>query len=260
MQEMLIKSNVLLALGTATVLTGAPGCSGTARSAPTASDYDDVAQSTAALVVQAGGGGEVGAMSESASLAVGVMPGSVTADGSGSFGDVHAGVDYRLTVSCTDGSGAPRSSCGPETNDAQASVTWSGNLSLPPDLTAAVSRDGSWTLTGLQTGTVTFNGSSSFELAAQFTSVFRGAKASVDLTYSASYDAITYSTVAHRAVGGSIHYIVNGSREASGAYSQSDAGFTIDSDVAFHADGSATITLDGSHTYQLLGSGIVIKF
>ncbi len=198
-------------------------------------------------------------MVESASLAVGVMPGGVTAQAAGSFGDVHAGVDYSLTIACTDAAGAALTACSAKTNQAQASVSWSGNLVLPPDLTATVSRQGSWTLNGLQSGTVTFNGTSSFDLAAQFTSIFHGAKASADLAYSASYDAVTYSAAEHHPTGGSIHYAVSGSREASSTSGQSDARFTIDAVVAFHGDGSATITLDGSHSYEVLSSGVVIK-
>ncbi len=254
-----MKAITFSACTAATIGLGVLGCSGSATSAPTASDYDNVAQSTAALMIQAGGGGEVGSMYESASLAAGVMPGSVTVNASGSFGAAHAGVDYTLTVSCTDASGAALPACGPKTNDAQASVSWSGNLSLPPDLTATVSREGNWTLSGVQTGTVTFDGSSSFELAAQFTSAFSGAKASADLAYSASYEAVTYSALAHHPIGGSIHYTVSGSRDASTANGQSDATFAIDADVAFHPDGSATITLDGSHTYMVSSGGIVIK-
>jgi hypothetical protein len=259
MKSNAMKSTILLASIAATTAFGAAACSGTASSAPTSADYDNVAQSTAALVIQAGGGGEVGSMVESANLAVGVMPAGVTANGSGSFGDVHAGLDYEVTISCTDAAGAPLSACGPEANAAQASVSWSGDLSLPPDFTANVSRQGNWTLSGLQTGTVTFDGTSSFDLGAQFTSVFHGAQASVDLRYSASYDAVAYSISAHHATAGTIRYSITGSREASTANGQRDASFTMDANVAFSTDGSATITLDGSHRYQVLGGGIVIK-
>ena len=80
---------------------GAVGCS-SSNSTPTSNDYDDLAQATAALSVQAGGGGEIGSMYASANLAVGITPGNVTVDASGSFNEVQAGVDYTFAISCTD--------------------------------------------------------------------------------------------------------------------------------------------------------------
>jgi hypothetical protein len=237
---------------------GSLGCSGSGTGRATRADYDNVAQTTAALLIQASGGGDVGSMYDSASIAVGIMPLGVTANGAASFGDVHAGLDYSLTVSCTDTSGAALPACGRKTNDARATVAWSGDLTLP-DFTATVSRQGTWTLTGVQTGTATFNGASSFELTAQFTSVFSGAQANVDLTYTASYSAVTYSTLAHHATGGSIDYTVVASGAASGPTAQGAGNFAVNAQVVFNPDGSATLTLDGTYQYKVLAGGIIIK-
>jgi hypothetical protein len=236
---------------------GSLGCS-SASSTPTSSDYDDVAQSTAALVVNASGGGDIGSMSASASLAVGITPGDVTIDASGTYGAVNAGLNYSYAVSCTAASGAALSKCGPTTNDAQANVSWSGDLTLP-GLTATVGRQGSWTLSGVQTGTVTFDGSGSFTFAAQFQSLFRNESASVKLSYDASYDAITFVAALEHPTGGSVHYTVNASGDASGANGQGAANFSIDAVLVFNADGSATLTLDGSHVYSVSATGVVIK-
>ena len=233
------------------------GCSGSS-STPTSNEYDDVAQSTAALVITASGGGEIGSMYDSASLAVGVTPGDVNVNASGTFGAVTAGVTYTFTVSCTDASGAAMSHCGPATNDALASVSWSGDLTLP-NFNATVSRQGNWSLSGVQTGTATFGGSGSFTFASQFESIFRNEQTSTNLDYSASYNAVTYDTAAHHATGGSIDYTINASHAASGTSAQSNASFSIDAVVAFNADGSATITLDGTHAYTLTTGGLVIK-
>jgi hypothetical protein len=247
-----------VSLGAITAL-GSLGCSGSGARSASRNDYDNVAQTTAALLIQASGGGEVGSMYDSASLAAGITPLGVTANGSASFGDAHAGLDYTLTVSCTDAAGAALSACGAKTNDAQANVAWSGNLTLPPDFTATVTRQGSWTVSGVQTGTATFNGTSSFDLTAQFTSVFYGASANVDLAYSASYDAVTYSTVWHHATGGTIDYSIVTSGAASGPTAQGGANFAMDAHVVFSPDGSATLTLDGSYNYKVLAGGVVIK-
>jgi hypothetical protein len=244
-------------LGAVTML-GSLGCSGSGTGTATRSDYDNVAQTTAALLIQVSGGGDVGTMYDSANLAVGIMPLGVTANGSASFGDVHAGLDYSLTVSCTDATGAALSACGPKTNDAQANVVWSGNLTLP-DLAATVSRQGTWTLSGVQTGTPTFNGTSSFDLTAQLTSVFSGAHANVDLTYTANYSAVTYSTLAHHATGGSIDYTVVASGAAAGQTAQGAGNFAIQAQVVFNPDGSATLTLDGTYQYKVLAGGVIIK-
>lgn len=252
------RSVVAVAVAGITVV-GSSGCSGSGAGQPTSNDYDNVAQSTAALLIQASGGGEVGSMYDSASLAVGVTPAGVTANGVASFGDAHAGLDYSLTISCVDAAGVALSACGANTNDARASVTWNGNLTLPPDFAASVSRQGTWTLSGVQSGTATFEGSGTFDLSAQFTSIFHGAKASVDVSYGANYHAVTYSMAAHHPTGGSIDYAIAASSAASGARGDSGGSFTMGAHVVFNPDGSATMTLDGTYEYVVLASGIVIK-
>jgi hypothetical protein len=252
-----MRSAHLFACVAVMTVAGVVGCS-SGKSTPTSNDYDDVAQSTAALTVQAGGGGEIGSMSASASLAVGVTPGNVSVNASGTFDELQAGVDYTFTIACTDASGAALSHCGPTTNDAQASVGWSGDLTLP-GFSATVDRQGSWTLTGVQTGTVTFNGSGSFTFASQFQSAFRNEMATANLTYSGSYDAVTFVTAAKHATGGTAHYTVNASESSSSTSGQSSGSFSIDVLVTFNLDGSATLTLDGSHAYAVSASGTVTK-
>ena len=234
------------------------GCS-SSNSTPTSNDYDDVAQSTAALVATPGGGGELGSMSASADIAIGTTPINVTVSGSGSFSSVQAGVTYSFDLSCTDAGGASLAHCGPTTNTAKADVSWSGNLTIP-SYTASVTRNGSWTLAGLQTGTATFSGNGSFTFNSNFTSTFRNEQASANLDYSATYNAIVYNMAAHHPTSGSAHYTVNASRAASSTSGSSSRSFSIDALVTFAADGSATLTLDGAaHSYHVSASGTVIK-
>jgi hypothetical protein len=238
---------------------GGVGCSSSdSKGTPTSSDYDDVAQSTAAIVATPGGGGEIGSMSDSATLALGTTPADVTLSASGSYSGVHSGVTYSFTLTCTDAAGLTLPHCGPTTNDAQASVSWSGDLSVP-DYTATVNRSGSWTLSGVQTGTATFSGSGNLTFASQFASAFRDEQASTNLSYSATYDALTYNETTHLVTGGSVSYTINGAASASSTSGAAGGSFTIDAVLTFASNGTATLTLDGSHTYAISASGTVTK-
>jgi hypothetical protein len=217
---------------------GGAGCSSN-NSTPTSNQYDDVAQSTAAIVATPGGGGEIGSMSAVATIAIGVSPAGATLNAQGSYSTLNAGVTYSFTVSCTDVQGNALPHCGPTTNDAQAS--------------------GNWNVTGLQTSAVTFNGSGSFNYASQFTSVFRNEQASANLSYNGSYDAVVYDQATHLVSGGSVNYTINASGLASSTGGAASGSLTIDAVVTFAANGSATITLDGSHTYLVTASGVVTK-
>jgi hypothetical protein len=238
---------------------GGTGCSG-GSSTPTSNDYDDVAQSTAALVVTpgGGGGGETASISDVASIAVGVTPANVSVSAQGSFSTVQAGLTYSFTLTCADVSGNALPHCGPTTSAAQASVSWNGDLQIP-DFSATVSRTGDWSVSGIQTGTATFNGTGSFDYSSTFQSAFRDEQASADLVYNATYDAVVYSEAAHLVTGGTIQYSIEASRMASSTSGTSSGSFTINAVVTFAADGSATIVLDGSHTYQVTAGGVVIK-
>jgi hypothetical protein len=235
---------------------GATGCSSGGSSTPTSNDYDDVAQSTAALVITPGGGGETASVSDVVNIALGVT-GNVTVSAQGGFSTVEAGVTYSFVVSCADAAGKALSQCGPTTNTAQASVSWNGDLSIP-DFTATVARSGTWTVAGLQTGTATFNGTGSFNYASQFQSAFRNEMATASLVYDATYDGVVYDEASHLVTGGTIDYTVNASRMASSTSGSSSGSFTIDAVVTF-ANGGATIVLDGSHAYQVSAAGVIIK-
>jgi hypothetical protein len=253
------KSTHLFAASFAVAATAlaAVGCS-SANTTPTSNDYDDVAQSTAALVATASGGGELGSMYDSASIAIGITPLDVSVNASGSFDGNHAGVTYNFAVSCTDAGGASVAHCGAATNDATASVSWTGNMSLP-SFTADVTRNGNWSLTGLQSGTATFNGTGTFTLASTFSSAFRNETASTNLSYAATYSSITYGMLSHQATGGSVHYTIDASHAASSTSVSSNGSFSIDAVLTFAAGGGGTLVLDGSHKYLVSSAGGVLK-
>jgi hypothetical protein len=252
-----LQSGRFIAIASIAVASALAGCSSSSN-APTAADYDDVAQSTAALMAPQGGGGEIGSISASASLAAGITPSNLTLGASGSFDGQSAGVSYSFTLACTDAHSAALPHCGPTTNDAHATVDWSGTLSLT-GLTATVQRHGAWDLTGVSTGTATFDGSGSFSFDAQFMSVFRNEQATASLSYDATYASITYDEAAHAITGGKVHYTVSASAMSSSTHGSSSGSFAMDAVLTFGPNGTATLVLDGSHTYLIAASGLVTK-
>jgi hypothetical protein len=251
--EVQLKQRIILGSFLSLVIA-ASGCSGSDRASSstpaTTDDYDDVAQAMASVVATTGGGGEVGSLTDSADLSVGVMPLGVTLSATGAFAGNRVGLEYTYKLTCTDSNGSVLSACGPTTDKAQVAVDWSGEL-MVPNLSATVMRQGSWALAGLQTDTVSFSGSGTFSFDAAFQSAFRPAMAALHLDYSASYEGITMQRALHRLTAGAIHYAVKADRTASTNAKTSDASFDMKADLAFSADGSATLTLDGSHRYSV---------
>jgi hypothetical protein len=256
-----MRSFACVVASAAVVAVGSAGCS-SGNKQPTSQQYDDVAQSTAAIVASpaggASGGGEIGSMANVATLSAGGSTAGVSVTASGSFSGVVGGITYDFTLTCTDSSGAALPHCGSTTNTATASVSWTGDVSVA-GYSASVNRSGNWTVTGIQSGTATFNGSGSLTYQAQFTSAFNNTQASTDLSYSGSYDAVTYNETSHVVTGGTIHYTVSGSGQASSNSGQASGSFTVDAVVTFNGSGGATITLDGTHTYNVTSGGVVIK-
>ena len=211
-----------------TALVGA-GCS-SSNQAPTSEQYDDVAQSLSAVVSAQGGGGELGSFSATASLATGTTPAGVTANAQGTFESSSAGVSYQFSLACDDVQGHALAQCGPTTNSAQANVTWSGDLSLP-NLTATVQRSGSLALNGFPSGVLTIQGDGSFQFDAQFESLFRNAQASAHLTFTSSYQGITYDEAAKHVTGGTAHYTVNATASSSSTNGSTSSAYAIDAQM-----------------------------
>lgn len=226
--------------------------------AATDEDYDDVAQSLGVVVSTGNGGGEVASLSDSTDLAVGVAPLGITLKASGEFNGSRAGLSYDYALTCSGASGQQLSKCGAETDTAKVSVAWSGDLALP-HFSAAVDREGTWQLTGVQSGTAVFSGSSSFEADAEFQAAWRNIRRHYHLSYRATYDAITVQRAPRQIVSGSVHYDVAASRKASSTSGSSEATFDVSADLTF-ASGSAELVLDGSHRYTLnVATGQVMR-
>lgn len=233
-------------------------CSGSddsSASHATNDDYDDVAQSLGALVATNGGGGDVGSLSDSADLAVGVAPFGIQVNASGKFGGDRLGVTYDYSLTCKDGQGQTLAQCGPTTDQATVDVNWSGNLGLP-NFSAALERHGQWQLSGIQSNTVTFDGNGTFSFDARFQSL-RNVEREYHLSYTAEYGAVLLQRLPRMVKGGSVHYDVTAERKASSKRGESRATFKMDAKLTFDENGNATLTLDGSHHYSVNATGQV---
>ncbi|HMJ13204.1 MAG TPA: hypothetical protein VK524_17405 [Polyangiaceae bacterium] len=218
-------------------------------SAATEEDYDDVAQSLGVVVSTGNGGGEVVSLADSSDLAIGIAPLGITLKAAGEFNGSRAGVAYDYALTCSDERGQRLDACGAQTDTASVNVAWSGNLVLP-NFSAAMERQGTWQLTGLQAGTAVFSGNSSFEADAQFQAAWRNIQRKYHLSYTAVYDDVTVQRLPRGIVSGSVHYDVTASRKASSDKGASEATFDVSADLTF-SNGSADLTLDGSHHYTV---------
>lgn len=247
---------------TTLALSTAAACS--SKSTPTREQYDDTAQAIASTTATgssgtSSGGGDVASMSDSVMIAQGSMPSGFSLMGEGHFHGTRLGVDYNYAITCKGITGAV-GLCGPTTDQATVDVAWSGNLDTA-NVDASITRDGSWTVTGLQSDTATFNGDSSLSFDATLTSIFRpGVTASYSFDASASYKAIRISTQQRQVIDGSATFDLTAHAEVNGTNKDSSADFDVHAELTFHADHTATLVLDGSQRYSLdLNSGIVIR-
>ncbi len=245
-----------LALASTMALFAACTSSNDSSSNITQDEYDDVAQSVGRSTTTTSGGGEVGAMADVVVIATGTLPLGFSLDANGKIDGSHLGVDYSYQVTCKDASGMTLATCTSLTDSASVSLSWSGNLTLP-EFSSSVSRDGTWMVSGLQSSTASFGGGGTFMYNAMITNPARNTAVAYALTYDATYDAVLVNTTSKLAVGGSIHYDIDATRDAGGSDTQT---FSLSADVTFNADSTATIVLDGTHTYSLnLTTGVVVS-
>lgn len=112
-------------------------------------DYDTVAQIVGSTVATPEGGGTVGALRDSIALAFGHAPDGF-GDHGGMMGGPHGGMDHEyMMVACRDRDGRLLARCDGTTDTATVIVKWSGDV-RQPDFDLASTRQGTWTLGGLQ--------------------------------------------------------------------------------------------------------------
>lgn len=242
-----------------TLAVSLAACS-SSTSTPTRAQYDDTAQAIASTTATGGGGGDVASMSDSVTIAQGAMPQGFTLMGDGHFQGSRLGVDYSYAITCKTAAGIV-GVCNAATDQASVDVAWSGNLNST-NLDAAVTRNGSWSITGLQSATATFSGDSTFSFDATVRSIFRpGATATYAFDASASYEAIKIATQQRQITGGTASFDVSARATVTGAGgNNSDKSFDVHAVITFHADHTADLVLDATQHYSLdLTSGVVVR-
>lgn len=239
-----------------TLATALAACT-SSSSPPTREQYDDTAQAIASTTAPAGGGGDVASMSDTVAISLGSMPPGFTLMGNGTIQGSRLGVEFSYAITCKNAAGAVNL-CGPLTDQASVDVSWSGNLDTA-NVDASVERSGSWSVTGLQTATATFNGDSSFSFDATVTGPLRTATYAFDA--SAEYDEIRISTQQKKIIDGSASFDVSAESRVTGAGGNSaEASFEVHAEITFHADGTADLVLDGTQRYSLnLSTGVVVR-
>jgi len=229
---------------------------------PTREQYDDTAQAIASTTATGGSSaGDVASMTDSVGLALGTMPAGFELQGAGQVHGNRLGVDYSYTVVCKDVAGATLASCDHTTNQATVSVAWSGNLHTA-NVDATVTRDGMWTITGLQTPTAGFSGDSNFSIDSTLTSVFRpGVTVTYTFDATAAYDAIQIATQPRQVTAGAATFDVTAHYRVTGTGSNNvDKSFTVHAEITFHADHTAGLVLDATQHYTLdLTTGVVVR-
>ena len=227
-------------------------CSSSSSSPATTADYEDTAQTISASIVTSGtsgGGGDLVAMADAASIALGRLPLGFLL---GSDGRVHGtllGVDNSFMITCKNAAGTVLATCDSTTDSATVNLKQSGSLQTP-SLMASVDREANWTITGLQSATATFNGDSSFSLDTTLQSVFhQGVTSTFTFDAMAAYQAITIATQDRQITGGSASFEVTAHRTVTTAMGSNnvDKSFDVQADLTFHADHTATLVLDGTH-------------
>jgi hypothetical protein len=233
----------------------------------TTQDYEDTAQTIAAATATSSGvgvgGGEVVAMADSVSLALGRLPLGFLRGGDGRFRGDHMGLAHAFTITCKDAAGATLTACGRTTDSATVEVSFSGDIKTP-SFSASVDRQGSWTIAGLQSATATLNGSSSFSLDTSLTSVFhQGVTSTLTFDTTADYKDIAIAVADRQVTGGTVTLEVKAHRTVTGTPMGShdvDKSFDVHAVLTFNGDGTATLVLDGMQTFTIdLRTGRVTK-
>jgi hypothetical protein len=233
-------------------------CSSSKQASP--EEYDDTAQAIGGTVATGGGGGDVASMTDSVKIALGAMPGGFAVTADGHIQGSRLGLDYSYAITCKNLTGTTLTTCDPTTNQAQVDVAWSGNLDTP-NLDAAVTRNGTWSVTGLQTDTATFSGDSTFSFDATLTSIFRpGVTATYEFDATASYQAIRVATADHRVIDGAATFDVTAHHTVTGSRRDVDASFEVHAELTLHTDHTAQLVLDGTRHYSIsLETGLVVR-
>jgi hypothetical protein len=230
-------------VATSVLALAATGCQKSDE--PTQQDYNDVAASVGTLVA----GGELTSIQDSVGTTQGETPTGLTGNGSGQFEGTRGGLRYSYEVTCTGADGVTMAVCDATTDSASLIVDWSGNYD-GDYWQFEISRNGEWSVTGLQSDVAVFTGEGTFDVSSASQSLDGQRQRSFELSYAGSYD-IQWDMVAERVIEGAITYDVHAERHVDGAAADRDAVFDISAEVTFDGSSIARLVLDGSHSYEI---------
>lgn len=203
-------------------------CSGSG-SGPTPAYYDDVARSVASSMA-----GDATAMLDVIAIAHGTTPAGFTVDDTGAFDGSHGSLDYSYLIACKDASGSTQAGCGPQTATANVTYNWAGTSDLP----AMITREGQWTVTGLQSSTAQVDGDAEYVDDATIDN------ATYHFDSTATYIGVEIDIATQLVASGMITLDISAMRSAT----TGDSAFTFSADITL-ASSSAAIVLDGTHDY-----------
>ncbi|HEX4353625.1 MAG TPA: hypothetical protein VHZ95_11935, partial [Polyangiales bacterium] len=99
-----------------------------------------------------------------------------------------------------------------------------------------------------------------FDLDASFQSIFRSVERDYHINYSADYSDVKVQLAPAAVMSGSVKYMIDAERKASGPLHERDADFHVDGTLEFVSAGHAMLTLDGMFKYSVdATSGAVTK-
>jgi hypothetical protein len=207
------------------------GLAGCSETDVTTVDCNDVAQLVAGSTSI-----DIAAMADVVTLSQGDLVDGFTLD-AGVFSGTRLQIDYSYMITCVDAGGTTLATCGGTTDTADVSYTWAGSIALPT-IGATITREGNWTIRGLQSTTAQLVGNATFVDDATI------AGSSYHFDSTATYAAIAIDVASQAATGGTITLDVDATRqESSGAVS-----FTVPATVVI-GSGSARINVDNAFDY-----------
>lgn len=219
-------------------------CAACSSGDDTTADHQDQIQVATTIAANSSLTAEPAAFSVITDLATGILPQGLSIDGTGRFTGEHNGLVIDGTITCQDLGTSTQTPCGPNTVNATIDGTWTATLDLPR-VKAAITRSGQWTLTGLDTPTVTVNGSAHAVLASTFASASDQNHKQLTLITDANYQAVAVDRASATPIGGDIDYAITGQRVHATPGTNTTATFTADATLTFHPDHRATLVVAG---------------
>lgn len=231
------------------------GACGNEADTPTDEDYEDIAQSVAPLIrkdLAADGG-----VMLSAQLAVGAQPIWLAINASGEASGNAGSLKWSLAASCTDQNNVASNVCSESASSARVTSNVDGMLMLP-NFSAELTADLDWSISGLQTDTLSAQGQTSVHAATSSSGVFRPVMRSFELDFDARYD-LKIPRANPELASGSLTAKIDAHRRVVGTNQDREGHFVVDAAVTLDGSGNAIIKLDGNASFKLdLSSGALV--